>query len=429
MLSMGTLAAIFLIALFVLSVPVGFALAGSSAFAILANGGGELMVVCQRLFQGINSFPYLALPFFILAGNLMASGGISDRLINFASTALGRVKGGLSLIAILASMFFAAVCGSCAAVCAAVGAVLIPGMLSKGYERNFAAATVASGSCIGILIPPSVPMIVYCISAGQGVSVGSAFMAGVLPGVLFGGVMMLVAYFTCKKNGYDDEGKSYTIKEKFMAFLDALPALMMPVIILGGIYGGLFTATEAACVAVVYGLVVGGLVYRTLKLSDIKRILIDSAVGSANVLIIISCAAVFGMLLTREQIPTKITNMMLSVVSNKWIYLLIINVIFLIMGMFMEICASVTILTPLLLPSALAFGINPYQFGVIMIANLAIGMVTPPFGLCLFVIGDVAKVKLMPLMKQVMPYLAAMLVALALICVCPAISLLLIGQA
>ena len=341
MISMGVLAAILLILFFIVGMPVAFALGGASAIAMLVDGNTDLILVCQRMFQGINSFPYLALPFFILAGNLMASGGISDRMVNFASTMLGRVKGGLSLVAILASMFFAAICGSCAAVCAAVGAVLIPGMLNKGYDRNFAAATVASGSCIGIIIPPSVPMILFCIAAG--ISVGDAFMAGMVPGILFGAALMLVAYFTCKKYGYDTDGRRYSMKEKWDAFVDALPALMMPVIILGGIYGGIFTATEAACVAVVYGLIVGGLVYKELKPSDMKRIFIDSAVGAAGVLLIISCAAVFAMLLTREQIPAKITQLMMNMVANKWVYLIIVNIIWIIMGMFMEISASVII--------------------------------------------------------------------------------------
>lgn len=391
MISMGSLAAGLLLAFFIVGVPVPFALGGASALAMLLNGSSNMVIVCQRMFQGINSFPYLALPFFILAGNLMASGGISDRMITFATTVLGRLKGGLALVAILASMFFAAICGSCAAVCAAVGAVLIPGMLNKGYDKNFAAATVASGSSIGIIIPPSVPMILFCIAAS--VSVGDAFMAGMIPGILFGAALMVVAYFVCGRNGYGTDGRRYSMREKARAFFDALPALMMPVIIIGGIYGGIFTATEAA-----------------------------------GVLLIISCAAVFAMLLTREQIPTKITALMMSVVANKMLYLVIVNIIWIIMGMFMEISASVIILTPLLLPAALAFGINPYHFGVMMITNLAIGMVTPPFGLCLFVISDIAKVKLMPLLKNVAPYLIAMLVTLFVICAFPQLSLFLISR-
>lgn len=426
MISMGSLAAGLLLAFFIVGVPVPFALGGASALAMLLNGSSNMVIVCQRMFQGINSFPYLALPFFILAGNLMASGGISDRMITFATTVLGRLKGGLALVAILASMFFAAICGSCAAVCAAVGAVLIPGMLNKGYDKNFAAATVASGSSIGIIIPPSVPMILFCIAAS--VSVGDAFMAGMIPGILFGAALMVVAYFVCGRNGYGTDGRRYSMREKARAFFDALPALMMPVIILGGIYGGIFTATEAACVAVVYGLIVGGLVYKELKLADMAKIFIESAVAAAGVLLIISCAAVFAMLLTREQIPTKITALMMSVVANKTLYLVIVNIIWIIMGMFMEISASVIILTPLLLPAALAFGINPYHFGVMMITNLAIGMVTPPFGLCLFVISDIAKVKLMPLLKNVAPYLIAMLVTLFVICAFPQLSLFLISR-
>ena len=426
MISTGALAALLLVIFFVVGVSIPFALGGASALAMLIDGNTNMVIVCQRMFQGINSFPYLALPFFILAGNLMASGGISDRMITFASTVLGRLKGGLALVAILASMFFAAICGSCAAVCAAVGAVMIPGMLNKGYDKSFAAATVASGSCVGIIIPPSVPMILFCIAAG--LSVGDAFMAGMIPGVLFGVALMIVAYIVCSRRGYDTDVRRYTIREKVAAFLDALPALMMPVIILGGIYGGIFTATEAACVAVVYGLVVGGIVYKELKLADMAKIFIDSAVAAAGVLLIISCAAVFAMLLTREQIPTKITTLMMDLVANKFIYLIIVNIIWVIMGMFMEISASVIILTPLLLPAAIAFDVNPYHFGVMMITNLAIGMVTPPFGLCLFVISDIAKVKLVALLKNVALYLVAMFISLLLICIFPQISLFLINQ-
>ena len=269
-------------------------------------------------------------------------------------------------------------------------------------------------------------MILFCIAAG--LSVGDAFMAGMIPGVLFGVALMIVAYIVCSRRGYDTDVRRYTIREKVAAFLDALPALMMPVIILGGIYGGIFTATEAACVAVVYGLVVGGIVYKELKLADMAKIFIDSAVAAAGVLLIISCAAVFAMLLTREQIPTKITTLMMDLVANKFIYLIIVNIIWVIMGMFMEISASVIILTPLLLPAAIAFDVNPYHFGVMMITNLAIGMVTPPFGLCLFVISDIAKVKLVALLKNVAPYLVAMFISLLLICIFPQISLFLINQ-
>jgi len=415
-------AALFLF--FTLGVPIAFSLGMASAVALLTMGNTNLVILAQSFFQGMNSFPYLSLPFFILAGNLMASGGISKRLINFASAMFGNVTGGLAIVSVISCMFFAAVCGSAAATCAAVGAIMIPGMLEKGYDKDFSGATICCASASGIIIPPSVPMIIYCVTVGA--SVGDAFIAGVIPGVIFCAALAAAAYIRSKKRGYVG-GRKYSAGEKLNAFREAILPLLMPVIILGGIYGGVFTATEAAVVAVVYGLVVSVFVFRELKFSDMKRIFRESAVMAGGLLLLIGAANLFGMVLTRERIPALITELFLQISTNKYLFLLIVNILFLLIGMVMESSPAIIIMAPLLAPVATYFGIDLIHFGVIMIVNLAIGMASPPFGLSLFVIVEIAKTRFINVVRNMAPYFAVLIGVLLLITYIDKFSLLLLG--
>ena len=412
---MGAILGIGLIIGFVIGMPIAFALGASSALALILKGQ-PIILIAQRMFTGIDSFPYMALPFFILAGNLMSNGGISKRLIYFCTTMIGRIRGGLAYVAILSSMFFAAISGSSAATAAAVGAIMIPGMLEKGYDRDFSAATVASAAAVGIIIPPSVPMVLYCVAAGA--SVGNMFIGGIIPGFMYGGILIIIAYFLVRKQP-SVESRKYTWKEKMIGFRDSIIALLMPVIILGGIYSGVFTPTEAAAVAVVYGLIVGLFIYKEIKIGDLGRIFLESTLTAATILIIISTASLFGLIITREQVPQLLANVFAVISPNKYVFLVLVNILFLIVGMFMESSAAIIILTPLLAPIATSFGIDLLQFGIIMVVNLAIGMVTPPVGLNLFVIGDIAQTSIGNMMKHLMPYIIGLILILLLISFIP----------
>lgn len=417
---MGMALGIALIVLFIVGVPIAFAIGGASVIALIIDGSTPLILVAQRMFIGIDSFPYLALPFFILAGNLMGSGGISKRLVDFCMSLLGKLSGGLALVAVLTAMFFAAVSGSSAATTAAVGAILIPSMVRNHYKDSFAAATVSSASALGIIIPPSVPMILFCI--GSGVSVGKIFAAGIIPGIFIGITLMFVAYFRSKQEGYRGT-KEYSVKEILIAFKDALLALIMPLIILGGIYGGIFTPTEAAAVAVIYGFIVSMFIYREITYKDFAKIILDSTITSASILIIISAANLFGLLMARDMLPQRLAELFISISSDKYVFLLLINVMLLLVGMVFESSAAIIILTPLLCPIAVFFGIDLIHFGVIMIVNLAIGMITPPVGLNLFVASYISGVPLKNIMSQIWPFLIVFIADLLIITYLPQISL------
>ncbi len=409
-----------LVALLLLSVPVAFSVGSAAILMLFFIGNTNLMIVSQRIFQGMNAFPFLAIPFFILAGNIMASGGISRRLINFCSALVGRTNGGLAIVSIVSCMFFGAVCGSAIATCAAVGAIMLPAMAQKGYDKNFTAATISTASITGMLIPPSVQLVVYCVLVGA--SVGKAFIAGVVPGILFGLGCIFVAYFVSKKHHYREE-RAYSAGEIFKAFLDASLALFMPVIILGGIFSGVFTATESAAVAVIYGLIVGVFVYREISPQELAKIFLRSAMMASGILLILGCANLFGMLLMRERIPEMLANFFISVSSNKYIFLILVNFLFLILGMFMEMGAATIIMVPLLLPVVKHFNIDLVHFGVITTVNLGLGLLTPPFGISLFLICEMTGAELQNVLKKLVPYFLVSVATLALVTFVPQLSL------
>jgi C4-dicarboxylate transporter DctM subunit len=359
-------------------------------------------------------------PFFILAGNLMGDGGISARLVDFAKSLVGGVRGGLACTCILTCMIFAAVSGSSVATTFAIGAILIPAMVRHGYPVSFAAALQASAAELGVIIPPSIPMILYGVAAE--VSIGELFIAGFGPGILIGGALMAFVYVWCRIKGYgagDAEGRLSVVVATRRAGL----ALMMPVIILGGIYGGIFTPTEASIVAVFYALIVSCFIYRELDLKGVYAILRRSVISSAVIMMIIAMAGLFSFLLTRAGIPAQIGAWIVANFHEGWTFLLAVNVFLFIIGMFIETSASIIVLAPILAPVAAQFGIDPVHFGIVMVVNLALGMITPPFGVNLFAACSVAGISLDRITRSLSHFVLVVLICLLIITYVPAISL------
>lgn len=421
---MATTIFIAFIVLLVLTVPIGIALGLSAMIALMVDGSIPLEFIMKELTTSANSFPLLAIPFFILAGEIMGKGGISKRLIAVAESLVGSVTGGLALTAIVTCMFFAAISGSGPATVAAVGGIMIPAMVKKGYDVKFATAVVASAGSIGVIIPPSIPMVMYGVSGS--VSIGDMFLAGIIPGILVGIGLMIYAYYYAKKAGYKGSTEKISLQNILKQIWHAKWSLLIPVIILGGIYGSIFTPTEAAAVAVFVGFIIGILVYRELKIKDLANVFIDSALMTATILIIVGSATGFGKLLAMEQIPNKIAEAMLSISNDKIVIILLIIVLLLIVGCFMDTIAAIIILTPILLPIAIQVGYDPIHFGIIMIVALAIGFITPPVGVNLFVGSSISGVSLEALSKTILPFILAMIIILLIITFIPLISLIFI---
>ncbi|WP_404454810.1 TRAP transporter large permease [Oceanobacillus kapialis] len=409
-----------LIILFLLGVPVAISLGLSSSIALLVAGDIPLMVLAQRAFVSLDSFPLLAIPLFMLAGVIMEYGGISQRLINLANALTGHVSGGLAIVTVVTTMFFAAISGSSVAATAALGAILIPAMVERGYHKNFAGSVQAVSGTLGIIIPPSIPLILYGVAAGT--SIGDLFIAGVTPGIVIGIGLLIVVIIVSKKRNYLKEPKKSS-KELGKAFLEAIPALIMPVIILGGIYSGIFTATEAAGVAVAYAFLISIVFYKTINFKNINQILTQATVTTSTIMFIIASAGLFSWILTIENIPQQVAEMFTSISTNGTVFLLVIMVLLLLVGMFMETNASIIILAPILAPVALEMGIDPVHFGIVMIVTLAIGMVTPPLGLNLFVAGKIANLRLDQVTRGMIPFYVAVLITLLIIAFIPSVSL------
>lgn len=411
------------VVLLFIGAPIAVAIAGSTAVAVGSTGIFGLEVVPQQMFIALNSFPLMAIPFFILAGHLMQVGGISERLIDFGSALIGHLTGGLAMAAVLTSMFFAAISGSGAATVAAIGSILIPAMLARGYGRGFTAANQAVSGALGVVIPPSIPLILFAVAANE--SAGDMFLAGILPGVVVTMSLLIMAYFYSRKRGYKGAQK-VAGKELFVAFRRSILALLMPVIVLGGIYGGVFTPTEAAVVAVLYALLVG-LVYRRFTFRKLVDAFADSAVTSAVVMIVIAAAGLFAFFMNVLGFPDRVLGFMQSINLGVIGFLVFVNIILLIAGMFIEAAAAILIFVPILLPMAVGLGIDPVHFGMIMVVNLAVGLVTPPVGLNLFVASDLAKIPLGTLSKAVIPFILVLLVSIAIVSGIPQLSLWLPG--
>lgn len=418
----GILTVTFVIFLFI-NVPIAVSLGFAALLSITIIGKLPPSLVPQLVYAATDSYSLIAIPFFMLAGSLMETGGLSKRLIDFANECIGSFSGGLGLVAIVTSMFFAAISGSGPATVAALGGILIPAMVMAGYDKGYAAALMATAGAIGIIIPPSIPMIVYAVQAE--VSVGNMFMGGIVPGLLFGGLLIILNYFISKCRGYGGSQEKTTAKAKFEAFKSAFFALLMPVIILGGIYGGIFTPTEAAGVSVVYGFIVGMFVYKELKVKDVPKMLVKAAIGSATVLFIIMGASAFSYIIVSQGVPAKLVAWVMATTSSKFIILLLINILLLISGCFLDASSAIIVLVPLMLPLATSVGVNPLHFGIIMVVNLAIGLITPPVGLDLFVACNIAKINISQIVKALWPLLITSLIALLLITYLPEISLVL----
>jgi C4-dicarboxylate transporter DctM subunit len=404
----------------VLGVPIAFVLGLTSFVALLYSGHVPLLLMPKEMFSGTDSFPLLAVPFFMLAGNLMNAGGITRRLVNFCNILLGYVRGGLALVNIVASMFFAGITGAAAADASAIGSILIPAMTEGKYEKDFSAALTAAASTMGPIIPPSIPMIIF--GAIAELSVGALFLAGVVPGVMIGLSLMGVTYVISRKRNYPKE-KVKSVKQFLVGLKDALLALLMPAIIMGGILGGIFTPTEAAVVAVVYAFIVSFFIYREMRWKDLPKVLIDSVVTTSILMLVIANSAIFGWILANYQVPQAVAQIFLSISTNKWVILLMLNIFLLFVGTFMETTASLIILTPILFPLAVKVGIDPIHFGVVMVLNLVIGLITPPLGVCLFIACSIAKITLEQITKAILPFLIAAIVILFIVTYLPELSL------
>ena len=414
-----TLAVVFLVTL-ALGFPVAICL-GLTSLVALWISDVMLSLMAQRIFTGIDSFPLMAVPFFVLAGELMNQGGTTRRLIDFANVLVGRIPGGLAHTNIVASMFFGGISGSAVADAAAMGTILVPGMVRKGYEPGFSAAVTAASSTVGPIIPPSIFMVIMGVTTG--LSIGGLFAAGIIPGLMLGFTMMGLSYFMAIRYNYPRETEPFGIRRIGREFLSAGPALLAPLIILGGILGGVFTATEAAAVAVLYAFFLGMVVYRELSLRKLADIFIQAGTTTAVLLLIIGMANIFAWVLTAEQIPTRIAQAMLSVTDNRYLILLFINVLLIFIGMFLEGGAAIIILAPTLLAVANAVGIIPLHFGLVMVLNIVVGLLTPPLGVCLFVVSGVTGLDLSLIIRSVLPFLAVEFAVLMLVTYLPSIIL------
>ncbi len=411
---------LFMVGLFALSVPIAIAIAAASIGGIAVFTSMPLIVVAQKLVTTIDSFPLMAVPFFILAGNLMEAGGISRRLVDFAKAVIGNVQGGLACSCVLTCMIFASVSGSSVATTFAIGSIIIPAMIKHRYPAEFAAALQATSAELGVIIPPSIPMILYGVSAE--VSIGEMFAAGIGPGLLIGGALTLFVYVTCKMNGWgkdDAVGNIGFVKATERAAL----ALLMPVIIIGGIYRGVFTPTEASVVAVFYALVVGMGVYRAIGWRDLGPILKKSVLSSSIIMFIIAAAGLFSFLITRAGVPAAIGAWIAEAIGSGWVFLLAVNLFLFVVGMFIETSASIIVLAPILAPVAIHFGIDPVHFGLIMVVNLALGMITPPFGVNLFAACQVAGLSLEQIIGRLVPFVLVVIACLMVITYVPAVTL------
>lgn len=419
----GLIILILLVIMLLAGVPIAVALGISSVCAILPVMNMDVAVLtgAQRIFSGISVFSLLAIPFFVLAGNIMNKGGIAVRLINLAKLITGRTPGALAQTNVIANMLFGAISGSGTAAASAMGSIIGPIEKDEGYDPNFSAAANIATAPTGLLIPPSNVMITFSLVSG-GTSVAALFMAGYIPGILWGLACMLVIYVLAKKNGYRSKTK-FTFKEAMNIIIQALPCLLLIVIVIGGIIGGIFTATEGSVVAVVYSLVLSLFVYRSIRIKDLPKIFKESAEMTGIIIFLIGVSSIMSWVMAFTNIPTAVSNGLLAISNNKIVIFLLINVILLVVGTFMDMTPACLIFTPIFLPVCTALGMNPIHFGIMMIFNLCIGTITPPVGTTLFVGVKVGKVKIETVFKQLLIYFAAIFVVLMLVTYIPQLSL------
>jgi tripartite ATP-independent transporter DctM subunit len=401
-----------------LGIPVAFALGLVGLIIAVSNGIFNPIIIPHIMYsQGIDSFPLLAVPLFILAGAIMEEGGISNRLVEFAQFIVGRIRGGLAQVSVLTGMFFGGISGSAVADAAAVGSVLIPAMKKRKYDPGFSSALTAAAGAMGPIIPPSIPMVIYAVIANA--SVAKLFLGGIIPGLLFGFILMGYSYFFAKKNGYPREEVPFTLITFWRVFRRAILPLLMPVIIVGGIFTGIFTATESAVVAVIYSLIISFFVYRELSLKKIPAIFINAAKATASIMYIIAMASFLSWVITSEQIPQQIAQFFFNVSDQPWIIIIMLNIMILLLGCFIDPVSILILMTPIALPIVNHIGMDPVHFGVIITINICIGSLTPPVGTLLFVTSRIGNVHLFEISKAVIPMVILVTALLLLVSLIP----------
>lgn len=406
---------------FLVNVPIAFSLGIAAVLSLMTSGMMQnASVVPQMMVAGANSFPLLAIPFFMMAGALMEKGGVSKRIVNFADTLVGHITGGLGAVSIVSCTIFAAISGSTPATAAAVGGLTIPEMEKRGYDRPYAAAAVAASSCLGVIIPPSITMVIYGTTAN--VSVGRLLIGGFLPGLLLSALLLLINSYTAKRSNFPAASTKVPRSEVWKSFKEAFWALLMPVIILGGIMTGIFTPTESSCIAVVYGLIIGFFVYKELSVKELLPIFYKSAINTGMIVLLIAAAGPFGWLLTINQAPAIITGFLLSITTNPAVLYAIVLVLYLILGTFMETTGIIMLVVPILAPVMSQLGVDPVHFGVVTVCALATGMATPPVGIALFTTCGIANVSLAEISRKVWPFIIAMVIGLFILAYVPIIT-------
>lgn len=403
-----------------LSFPVAVSMGLACVLAVLYQGDISITTVAQKMFTGLDSFPLLAVPLFILAGGFMETGGISVRLVRFASVLVGWIRGGLGMVSIVGTIFFSGISGSSAADTAAIGSIMIPSMSNRGYPRPLATAIVASAGAMGVLIPPCIIMILYGVATNT--SIGYLFAAGFMPGALMGLALMAMVYVVAGKENLPTEPRA-TCGQAVRAAWEAIPPLLMPIIILGGILSGVFTATESAVVAVIYGVLLSMVVYRELSPRDIPTILSNSARLTGMVMLMVGMSSVFAWIVTAQRIPHAVTEAMMSFSQEPWVFLIMVNILLLVVGMFIDVTPAIITFSPILFPIAMQLGIDPVHFGIVVVANLGIGFITPPVGSCLYVAAGIAGISIEPVVKRIMPFFLMMVVTLIAITYWPDMTL------
>lgn len=423
----GVTAGIFIFVVFMilcfLTVPIGISIGVACVLYSILGGSVDMNYITTNMFTGCDSFPLMAIPFFVLSGALMEGGGLSKRLVNFFDSFVGHKTGGLAVVCVITCMFFGAISGSAPATVAAVGGIMAPSMIERGYSKGFTMALIAASGCLGTIIPPSIPMVMFGVATDT--SIASLFMAGFLPGITCGLALIVLSVMVSSKNGWTGNGLKFSWGRVWKEFKEAIWALLVPVIILGGIYGGFFTPTEAAVVAVVYALIVGLFIYRELDLKGVYVKLFDSAKTTGTILIIVATGTVLGRVLTLEKIPTMVATALESATDSKFVLLLMIDLILLVVGCLMETTSAILIIAPILTPIVVAFGVNPIHFGIIMVVNLSIGFITPPVGANLFVACGIGGLRFQDLVKNIWIFLIALLIALVAITYIEPIAMLL----
>ena len=405
----------------IIGMPIAFCLGLCSLAVVLFKGEYSIVLVAQKIFNGMDLFSLMAIPLFILTGDLMNLGGVTDRLIRFSSLLVGHIRGGLAHTLVVAEMFLSGITGSAVADASALGTILIPAMKKEGYDVDFSTSVVATAATLGPIIPPSITMVVYGVT--MNVSIGGLFLAGLIPGVIMGLSMMTMIYYFARKRDYPKNERRPTLRQVIKGSREALAALVLPIIILGGIMSGIFTATEAAAIAVFFALIFGFFVFRTLTLKDLPKILVNCAITSSVTMLLIGTANIALWFLATQQVPEKVSGFLLSISHSPYVLMLIVNILLLITGCFMETGAAIILFAPILAPILTGAGFHPLHVGFVFVFNLVVGMITPPVGICLFVGCSVARISMERLSRAIWPFILLLIVVLLIFSYIPEISM------